>query len=305
LGVICWVLAHRYLPGDAREAAKRPERFDALGTLQLAIALCAYALAMTSGRGDSGGVRAGLLLVALLAALLFVRGQTRAAAPLIRFGMLREGVLRTGLVTSAVVSTVMMATLVVGPFYLARTLRLGTDAVGLTMSVGPVMAALTAAPAGRLVARWGVQRLTLVGLAGIATGSLVLSALPASLGVPGYLAPIVIITGSYAAFQTANNTAVMASASAAERGIVSGMLNLSRNLGLITGASLMGYVFALASASSNLTEAAPAAVATGMRTTFAVAGMLVLVTLLTALLAEARRRRRATRSHERHAHATR
>ena len=33
-----------------------------------------------------------------------------------------------------------------------------------------------------------------------------------------------------------------------QRGGISGMLNLSRNLGLITGASVMGAVFALASA---------------------------------------------------------
>ena len=53
------------------------------------------------------------------------------------------------------------------------------------------------------------------------------------------------------------------------------MLNLSRNLGLITGASVMGAVFALASGTSDITTASPDAVATGMRITFLVAAGLI------------------------------
>jgi hypothetical protein len=41
-----------------------------------------------------------------------------------------------------------------------------------------------------------------------------------------------------------------------QRGVVSGMLNLSRNLGLITGASVMGAVFAFASATNDVTNGA-------------------------------------------------
>jgi hypothetical protein len=61
------------------------------------------------------------------------------------------------------------------------------------------------------------------------------------------------------------------------------MLNLSRNLGRLTGASVMGAVFALASATSNITTARPEAVATGMRTTFAVAAILNVVALAIAV----------------------
>jgi hypothetical protein len=58
--------------------------------------------------------------------------------------------------------------------------------------------------------------------------------------------------------------------------VVSGMLSLSRNLGLITGAAAMGAVFAFASGTVELATAMPAAIATGMRVTYAVAvGVLV------------------------------
>ena len=64
-----------------------------------------------------------------------------------------------------------------------------------------------------------------------------------------------------------------------ERGIVSGTLNLSRNLGLVTGASVMGAVFALASGMIDITTVPADAVATGMRGTFALAAGLVLAAL--------------------------
>ncbi len=93
------------------------------------------------------------------------------------------------------------------------------------------------------------------------------------------------MTAGYALFQTANNATVMADVSSADRGVVSGLLNLSRNLGLITGASLMGAVYALGSAAGNVLPAAPAAAAAGMRITFGVAAGLVMVALAIAVFA--------------------
>ena len=65
--------------------------------------------------------------------------------------------------------------------------------------------------------------------------------------------------------------------------MVSGVLNLSRNLGLITGASVMGAVFAAASATIDIATARPEAVATGMQITFAVAAILIVVALAIAV----------------------
>ena len=134
----------------------------------------------------------------------------------------------------------MMASLVVGPFYLSYALGLKAALVGLVLSIGPLVAALSGVPAGRIVDRLGTARITRVGLCGMAGGSAVLSLLPARLGIAGYLAPIVFITINYALFQAANNTAVMTHIHPDQRGVISGMLSLARNLGLITGVSVMG-----------------------------------------------------------------
>jgi len=163
--------------------------------------------------------------------------------------------------------------------------------VGLVMTAGPLAAALAGAPAGRIVDRFEARRMIPAGLVGMAVGLAALCIAPARFGVAGYVAAIVVVTASYALFQAANTTAVMANVPADQRGVVSGLVSLSRNLGLITGASAMGAVFALASAAEDVATAPAAAVTAGMQATFAVAAALVLAALA---IARARRSARVT-----------
>jgi EmrB/QacA subfamily drug resistance transporter len=290
LGIVSFLLAQRTLPLDRQ--ARKPKRavFDSVGTLLLALTLAAYALAMTIGRGSFGSLNLALLAGAACGVGLFALAESRAASPLIQPAMFRDRVLSAGLAMSALVSTVMMATLVVGPFYLSGALGLDAAGVGLVLSVGPLVVALTAVPAGRIADRFGPTRMTLVGLGAVAAGCFILAVTPASFGIAGYVAPIVVVTVGYGLFQTANNTVVMTDIAADRRGLVSGILNLSRYLGLTTGAAVMGAVFALGAATNDITTARPAAVAAGMRLTFAVATMLIVAAIALAFGSRGRSR---------------
>jgi len=283
LGALVLLLAQRYLPVDREVATSNRPTFDNMGTLLLALTLAAYALAMTIGKGSFGALNVELLLAAGAGIAIFAFAETRAASPLIQLSMFRDPVLSASLATSMLVSTVVMATLVVGPFYLSRAIGLDAAMVGIVMTIGPLVAALTGVPAGRIADRAGAHRVTIVGLFGIAGGSLLLSVLPETLGIPGYIIPIAVVTAGYALFQTANNTAVMRDIRQDQRGVIAGMLNLSRNLGLISGASVMGAVFAFASSTPDIATARSAAVASGMRTTFAVAALLIVAALAIAI----------------------
>jgi MFS family permease len=186
-------------------------------------------------------------------------------------------------VMNVLVSTVMMATLVVGPFYLSRALGLHQAVIGMVMSIGPIISALSGVPAGRIVDRLGGPSVVMIALVTMAVGAIALSALPSMFGVAGYIAAVALLTPGYALFQAANNTAVMADIRSDQRGVISGMLSLSRNLGLITGASVMGAVFTFASAMTEVTTARPETIATGMQVTFVVAATLIIVAFALAL----------------------
>lgn len=290
LGLATWLLARFHLPADRATTANPRANFDFAGLALLAASLAAYALAMTLGRGSLGVRNGALLVLSIAAAAGFLLVERRVASPLVRLELFRDPGFARSLALSGLVSIVMMGTLVVGPFYLSRALGLDAAGVGLVLSVGPLVAAATGVPAGRLVDRLGARGMTLGGLIGIATGCSALALLPLRAGLAGYLSPIVVLTASYALFQTANNTAVLAGVGPERRGVVSGLLNLSRNLGLVTGAAVLGALFAHAT-SGDVATASPEAIATGTRVTFGVAALL----MLTALALAASGRSRAAR----------
>jgi MFS family permease len=238
---------------------------------------------MTAGRGHFGALNEGLLLAAACGIGLFVRAETKAPSPLIRLALFRNPLLSASLAMSAIVATVIMSTLVVGPFYLSRALGLEPVRVGLILSIGPVISAVSGVLAGRIVDRFGAPVMVMVGLAEMAAGALALALLPGLFGLAGYIAAIAILSPGYQLFQAANGTVIMADVDPGQRGVISGMLSLSRNLGLITGAAVMGAVFAAAAATTDVTTASPDAVATGMRVTFIVAAVLILAALALAI----------------------
>lgn len=253
LGGLALALAWRCLPADA--AREPAPRLDMAGLVWLVLTLCAYALGLAR--------HAGLLGVAALGLGLLLRAESRAQAPLLPLARLRGPALATALAMNALVSAVMMATLVIGPFHLGGTLGLGAAAVGGLMSLGPVAAALSGVPAGRLVDRFGSRPLLRAGLVAVALGCAAVALLPASLGAVAYVGPLLLVTPGYALFQAANGTAVLAGAAGSERGVVSGLLTLARNLGLITGASAMAALYA----------------AQGLRPSFGMAALLAAVAL--------------------------
>lgn len=293
LGALNLILAHRFLPADTPAPLATRPRFDIPGTLLLALSLAAYALAMTLGRGHFGALNIALLIAAAIGTFFFVRVEASAASPLIRPKMFRDHALAAGLAMNILVTTVVMATLVVGPFYLSQGLGLSTAATGLVLSIGPLVSALTGIPAGRAVDRLGSHRITMTGLGAMGTGATLIALIPSRFGLGAYLPSIAIITSGYALFQAANNTAIMSDTRANQRGVIAGMLSLSRNLGLITGASAMGAVFALGLSGTSVLAANSSAIASGMHTTFGVAAALIVVALAIASASAARLRHTA------------
>ncbi|WP_297103052.1 MFS transporter [uncultured Devosia sp.] len=181
------------------------------------------------------------------------------------------------LVSNVLVAAVMMTTLVVGPFYLGSGLGLDARAVGLVMTLGPAISIASGIPSGRLVDALGSASVIVIGAVLLAAGTFLLALLPDMAGATNYMIGIFVLTPGYQLFQAANNTSAMGDVPNERRGTVSGWLNLSRNTGLIAGAVVMGAIFALATGTSALAQAEPGAIASGMRLTFSLAGLMMLM----------------------------
>lgn len=274
-GLATYLISVRRLPKSSpRHQLSGP--FDLPGMLLLAASLGAFALSTTFGSDHVGLLNAGLAMLAVagFAGLTYV--ERRAASPLIDIERLMERRLGAGLISLGLVSTIMMATLVVGPFYLVEALSLTPVQTGLVMSLGPAVAALAGLPAGRLVDRYGSSITMMAGLSLITIGAALMTVLPSLFGTGGYAGSLIVITAGYAQFQAANTTATMSDAPSDRRGVTSGLLGLARNLGLITGASAMGSVFAMGSHGVDLLGLPPGR-ATGLSLTFGVATLIAAI----------------------------
>lgn len=198
------------------------------------------------------------------------------------------------LLVNLLVAAVMMTTLVVGPFFLSLGLGLKATAVGFIMAVGPLLSIISGVPTGRLVDARGSHRVLVSGLVLLTTGALLMSTLPNLLGATGYVLALVVLTPGYQLFQVANNTAVLRDISKERQGTVAGVLSLSRNIGLVTGASVMSTIFAVGIGTKEVAQASPMRIGAGLQLTFLVAGGMMVVAMLITLGDRLRWRRRAS-----------
>ncbi|AUP78325.1 MFS transporter [Flavivirga eckloniae] len=280
LGILNIFLIYKHLPITKEKVKFEDKKIDWIGTLLLAVTLACYTLAMTTGKGRFNWINLMLLLLAVIGIGTFIYSQAKVEFPLIKLSAFANRNLSASLIINSFVSTVMMTTLVVGPFYLSLALGLNETFVGMVMSVGPIVSVLTGIPSGRVVDRFGATIMVTTGLLIMTLGAFALSILPNQYGVIGYIIALVILTPGYQLFQAANNTSVMMYANKNQRGVISGVLNLSRNLGLITGASVMGALFAYTVGTSDFEIAQVQDISRGMRITFIIAGILITIAVI-------------------------
>lgn len=279
-GLGATALAVAALPAMA--AAGTRQRMDWAGTILLTIGLSLYAVVAAGVLGLSGW-SFGLLLLGLLTLGLFVTSQRRAESPLVPMALLGHRVIGMGLAANLLMGAVMMATLVVGALFLSFGLGLDESRTGLVMAVGPVVAALAGIPSGRLSDRLGYHRAMVLGLAEIAVGAACLATLPMWWGTAGYIAALIVLTPGFQLFLAANNAAVMRAAPEGQRGMVSGLLGLSRNLGLLTGASAMATLFAALVGEERIAAASPADIGSAFTVVFLLAAGLAVIGMGLAL----------------------
>ena len=230
------------------------------------------------------------LLAALMAAILLPANSPAKAKPRPPALLPQDRGQVLGLGLNLTISAVMMATLVVGPFLLTGPLGLTSVAVGMVMAIGPIISTLAGLPSGRLVDRWGPRLAISLGFAMLAAGTLGFALLPERLGLTGYILAVALLTPGYQLFQSGNTTATLANVPPEARGTISGLLGLSRNLGLVLGAWGLGAVFSAAAGTVELGSAGPEAILRGTREVF-----LVSAVLMTGALALSRRMTPPTR----------
>jgi EmrB/QacA subfamily drug resistance transporter len=245
VGVAAFAIGLRHIP-EEQSPPLREETFDRVGALLFLGAFLALQVALSRGN-DWGWLSAPTLGVfAGSAALgyLFLRQETTATSPMLHLALFRNRLFSFS-VGSALVNYVCMASvLFLVPFYLIQGRGFSAAKAGIVMTAQFLSMVVMAPISGRIADRVGSRGPATMGMAILAAGLFILSAMngesPLHLTVFG-----LVVTGvGVAIFVTPNNSAMLGTAPPGRKGIASGILATSRLLGMATGVSLAGAILA-------------------------------------------------------------
>src|SRR5579884_3420460 len=214
------------------------------GRLGRAIGMQGAAQALGLAAGPAvGGVLIGLggwRLVFLVNIPLAVLG---TALAWVRLRVPMRGI-AAGLALAFVAYLTLFGTLFAVPFFLQLGLQRSAAAAGFELCVLPLALALVAPWAGRLGDRFGPR---LPALLGMLLASVALGAAAAAHGSESLLLLEMALLGAGLGLQIpANNAMVMAAAPPQRSGVVGGLLNMTRGVGMAAGVAAAGLAFSAA-----------------------------------------------------------
>ncbi|HEY7470405.1 MAG TPA: DHA2 family efflux MFS transporter permease subunit [Acidimicrobiia bacterium] len=298
VGIVGTILAVRNIPNLL---PARGQKFDVVGAVLMSVALFALSLALTLGQEAGFGSPMIILgfVLALSCAVAFVIVELRVDSPMLELRLFSNPALAVGVSSGFLAYLCLSATFFLLPFYLEGVLGFSVGTMGILLGAGPLVMGLVSPVAGNLSDRLGVYRLTLFGLVVMAVVYFSFATFDTETSVADYLLLAVPLGIGVGAFNSPNNSAIMGSVPPEYMGIGGGLLTITRLLGQISGIAVLGSVWAASVAAASggtLPEegapaADPAAQVAGLHTTFRVAGVVMLLSVLIGIWAMRRERR--------------
>lgn len=284
-GLLIWRMAIKYLPNDQPIHFKKQMAMDYKGAFLLFVAILTYTLSMKLTGNGLGSENLLLSLFSLVFLLAFIVVERASNAPLIEFNLFKNTLLITSLISNFIVSIVVMSSLVVGPFYLIAALKLNSTEAGISMAASPATVAVMSFLVGRSLKHDHLGNVILIGLIIMTFAAINMSYINTDDGLIAYLSCLITMAVGYATFLSANNTLTMSAALSHTTGSISGVLNLSRNLGLLTGATLMSSIFASASELVDLNTEHIHRMELGLNSVYQCAVVLLMIAILMQAIA--------------------
>jgi EmrB/QacA subfamily drug resistance transporter len=236
------VLARAHVP-ESRSPAAGPLDWPGAAAAVAASALATLGLSAFAEPG--GGWRGPAFIAAgAAAALVFVRIERRAAAPLVPMPLFAVRAFAGANLLTLCLYGALSAVMFLLPFDLIGRRGMSPSAVGLVLLPMGLVIGVFARPAGALADRLGVRRFLVAGSGLVALAALWLALLPAGLAA-GVVLPVLLLAAGMALVVAPLTTAVMNAAPDALAGAASGVNNAASRLAGLFAVALVGTVASL------------------------------------------------------------
>jgi DHA2 family multidrug resistance protein-like MFS transporter len=242
IGLLAIPLAWRVLPHTASSHAKFDVRSAIWSALTFGLLISAIA---GLGHGEGAGIAMAELVAALVFGFVLVTRQLSQNSPMLPVDLLRIPLFALSVATSICSFVAQSMALVSLPFLFEDTLGRDQVETGLLLTPWPLAVAVIAPFTGRLSDRYPAGLLGGCGLALMAAGLALVSAMPAHPATYDIIWRMLICGIGFGFFNTPNNRAIITSAPPTRAGAASGMQATSRLLGQSIGAAMVALLFGL------------------------------------------------------------
>jgi MFS family permease len=249
------ILAPIGLPENKKEdkvchsSAKKKNSFDNaggflyVGAVILTVLVLSHATGSCCRTGEYGWSVAYGLVVTLLWAI-FVWHERRIENPLFPVTLFQKPVFAMAMVSAMLSFAVLFFVLLLMPFYLSSVRQYPPDQVGYFMMAVPLCVFFVAPVAGWLHDRIGARIIATFGLCCCLVSLLLLTSLTAVTSWSFIVFSLALLGFGQAMFLAPNSAAALSAVSGEYSGITSSLLATSRNMGMLLGTALAGFVFA-------------------------------------------------------------
>lgn len=241
-GVIAALLALKSLPENPRPG----HGFDWNSAILNALT---FGLVLTGLNGIAHGegrvYAAAEIAAGLIAGVFFIRRQNRQTAPMLPVDLFRRPIFALSVATSVCSYSAQTIAYLAMPFYFAVAGGVSQSHIGLLITPWPAIVVFIGPIAGRLSDRYPAGLLGGLGLGVLATGLVLLLALPPDPDFPDVLWRMTICGAGFGFFQSPNNRALISAAPRARSGVASGVLSTARMTGQSLGGVIVAVVFGI------------------------------------------------------------
>jgi EmrB/QacA subfamily drug resistance transporter len=245
VGVVGTVLGFLFLPKDPVITTRK--KFDYLGAFFLIPCLITiiFALNMGLNLGWGSPLIIGSYVIAITTFVLFIQTERKRSQPLIDLNLFKNIHFTMANLTGIMSFIVMYAVLLLTPYYLDHVKHLPIFHASLLITFVPIGMTIATPIAGTISDHRGPSFPSLLGLAMATFGSLLLTIIDITGTYIITCLGLFLIGSGIGMFIPPNNSSVMGNVPKNVLGIVGGILNMSRTLGMGLGVTLGGLTYQL------------------------------------------------------------
>jgi EmrB/QacA subfamily drug resistance transporter len=214
------------------ERSDSEARFDVEGAVLIGISIfCMLVAVNQSAHWGLGSARTiGLFAASLVAAMLCIRVERRAAEPVLPVSLFERPDTGAALLSRAVLNGLYMGAFIILPLWMLKIRHMGPALVSLALVPRPLSMSLAGPLAARLGLSWPSRTLIRLGATGIAVASGYMALMSADSSYVWFVMALVVMGTGLAFTQTASAQVVTSSVPRQDLGAASGVLAITSSL---------------------------------------------------------------------------